>query len=84
MGALRKEGGVIVLCPECKKPCKPKRCDSGIGPYEFWGEKCNQSLPYIGSDCCEAELEDCEDAFDDSDRGDYEYDLRKDDRLTGD
>lgn len=68
------------ICPDCGKPCDAKQCDDGIGPVEFWGAKSFDSRPYTGSDCCEAELEDA-DAYDDSDRGDFEYDLRKDREL---
>lgn len=50
--------GATHICPECHCPCEPKSCDSGIGGYEFWGQKCFDSRPYTGSDCCEADLED--------------------------
>ena len=71
-------------CPECGKECDAVKCDSGIGPYEFWGQKCNQSQPYMGSGCCEAELEDAEWPDDIDERADWEYDRMIDDRLTGD
>jgi hypothetical protein len=44
------------ICPICNEPCYAKSCDDGIGPYEFWGEKGFDSRPYLGSDCCEADL----------------------------
>jgi len=72
--------GKDYICPECKKPCNAIKCDSGLGTVEFWGAKSTDSHPYTGSDCCEAELEDAN-AFEDDDRGDYEYDLRKDREL---
>ena len=71
------------FCPKCGLPCKAVRCDDGVGPIEFWGAKTVDSRPYTGSDCCGAKLDDC-DAFDDSDRADYEYDRMRDDKLTGD
>lgn len=51
------------VCPDCERPCQAIECDSGIGPGEFWGAKFNDTHPYIGSDCCEAVVEDAE--FDD-------------------
>jgi hypothetical protein len=39
-------------CPECGQPCSLKQFDDGIGFYEYWGQKCRQSNPYLGSDCC--------------------------------
>jgi len=71
------------ICPECHKPCDAKECDDGIGPVEFWGVKSWDSRPYMGSDCCEAELEDIE-FQDDGGRADWEYDRMRDDMLTGD
>lgn len=32
-------------------------CDSGIGPYEFWGEKANQRNEYWGTQCCEVDVD---------------------------
>ena len=68
-------------CPLCGKPCHPIPCDAGIGPYEFWGAKYNDSRPYMGSDCCEAELEDAPFPDDIDERADWEYERRKDRRL---
>ena len=65
------------ICPECGEPCEAIQCDDGLGPIEFWGAKSWDSRPYIGSSCCEAPLDGAE-ISDDSDRGDYEYDMRKD------
>lgn len=64
-------------CPECGEECEVKECDDGIGPGEAWGAKFNDSRPYMGSDCCEVELDDV-DVDPDDGRGDYEYDCRKD------
>ena len=66
-------------CPECGEPCDAKECDAGIGPVEFWGAKSFDSRPYMGSDCCEADLEDVETSFEDE--GDYRYDCIKDERA---
>ncbi len=43
-------------CGACGQPCNIVHCDSGIGQYEFWGSKGFDSHPYLGSDCCNAEL----------------------------
>lgn len=67
-------------CPECGKPCDAIECDDGIGPGEAWGAKFNDTHPYMGSDCCEAPLEDVE-FPDDGDRADYEYEQMKDRQL---
>lgn len=48
------------ICPECGIPCEAKECDDGIGPYEYWGRQGHDSRPYMGSDCCEAQLDDAE------------------------
>jgi len=74
----------VIECPECGEPCEAIKCDSGIGPGEAWGAKFNDSHPYTGSSCCEAELEDCSAWEDEQDRGDYEYDQMKDRRMDGD
>lgn len=73
--------GKDYVCPDCKQACNAKMCDSGIGPGEAWGAPFNDSQPYIGSDCCDAELEDAVDEFGEEDRGDHEYDERKDRKL---
>lgn len=44
-------------CPECGRFCRARECDDGIGPYEFWGQRGNDRRPYLGSSCCEAQLE---------------------------
>ena len=72
-----------IKCPDCGKPCSPKKCDSGLGPIEVWGAKSFDSQPYTGSDCCDAELEDADAWEADADRGDYEYDQQKDRELDG-
>lgn len=51
-------------CPECEQPCTAIACDGGIGPGEAWGVPFNDEQPYIGSSCCEAELEDAEYDYD--------------------
>ena len=68
-----------MICPECGKPCNYKKCDSGIGPGEFAGVPFHDSKPYIGSDCCEADLECADESNDDGryTREDYESDRRR-------
>jgi len=72
------------VCPECGKDCNAIKCDSGIGPGEAWGRKFVDVNEYMGSDCCEAELDDAPWPDDIDERADYEYDRMIDDRLTGD
>ena len=76
-------------CGACGKECTPMKVDGGIGHYEYWGQKSFDSRPYVGSDCCDA------DVFTDAAltepydigelvadeagaRADYLYELRKD------
>ena len=47
------------ICPECEQRVFGQVCDSGIGPYEFWGQKGFDSRPYWGCENCDAEL--CDD-----------------------
>jgi len=43
-------------CAECGKPCQGEFADFGIGSYEFWGFKGNDSRRVFVSECCEAEV----------------------------
>lgn len=45
------------MCSECKCRCGVDRIDCGIGSYEFWGQRGNDSQECAVSDCCEAPLE---------------------------
>jgi hypothetical protein len=58
MARLPRKGPATEICPDCESPCRPVTCDAGIGPNEFWGVVSNDYQPYIGSDCCGAELVD--------------------------
>ena len=44
------------FCTSCGSSCEVVQGDDGIGPYEFWGQKGNDSQPYSASDCCDAEV----------------------------
>ena len=66
-------------CSECKQPCDAKWEDCGIGSYEYWGQKCNQTDYQFLSDCCGAPT--VEDPPDDDGRADYEYERRKEAQL---
>ena len=44
------------LCTTCNKECDGKWIDVGIGPYEFWGQKCTDKDVQYLSECCEAEV----------------------------
>ena len=48
--------GHAPYCGDCGLPCNAIPCDSGIGAYEYWGSKGYDSHPYLGSDCCEANV----------------------------
>jgi hypothetical protein len=43
-------------CSECKNPCEPTIVDFGIGSYEFWGQRGNDTNRQWVSNCCEAEM----------------------------
>jgi hypothetical protein len=47
---------VILYCGECGKPAGEEKTDLGIGPYEFWGQKCVDTQIAWVSDCCEGSL----------------------------
>ena len=40
-------------CTACEKPCDGIWADMGIGPYEFWGQKCVDTDNQFVSECCE-------------------------------
>lgn len=42
------------FCQECHEPCDVTLVDFGIGPYEYWGQRCNDTNKQMVSDCCEA------------------------------
>lgn len=41
-------------CTECGQPCDVIEVDFGIGPYEYWGQRCVQVDIQQVSNCCEA------------------------------
>jgi len=43
------------ICSHCLQHCTSKKVDIGIGPYEFWGQRCIDSHIKILSSCCEAD-----------------------------
>lgn len=49
---------MALICSECGQECRPKKVDLGIGPYEFWGQRCIDHNWQVVSDCCWAEIED--------------------------
>lgn len=77
-------------CGVCGKECSSHWEDDGIGPYEFWGQKGNQSVTVLVSDCCDGDVYeneeltvDAESASSDFDtRADYLYDQQRDERAT--
>lgn len=44
------------LCSACGERCSPSVVDTGIGAYEFWGQRGFHSEVGVVSDCCEAAL----------------------------
>ena len=60
-------------CGECKKECTVHVEDLGIGEYEFWGQKCNQRIPVLSSDCCDEQVYEDEACTVEADAGDYMY-----------
>ena len=48
-------------CQACLDPCTPVRVDTGIGSYEYWGQRGIDSKFETLSDCCHAYVEEtCE------------------------
>lgn len=45
----------MATCNCCGETCYLTKIDNGIGPYEFWGAKGNDSQIEIVSCCCEAD-----------------------------
>ena len=40
------------FCKNCGEPCTAISVDEGIGPYEYWGMRGNDSRVCIVSPCC--------------------------------
>jgi hypothetical protein len=45
-----------LYCGQCGKPCEWEKVDTGIGAYEFWGQKCVDKNIEVLSTCCEADI----------------------------
>ena len=45
-------------CSECYAPCFGHTVDFGIGPYEFWGQRGNDTNKQWVSQCCDATIVD--------------------------
>ena len=43
------------ICNDCGEPCTLGEVDEGIGPYEFWGQQCWQSIMVTRTSCCESD-----------------------------
>ena len=43
-----------MYCGECGQECAYRVIDEGIGPYEFWGQKCVDHSYVVVSNCCDA------------------------------
>lgn len=46
-----------MICPHCHKDVQGQWIDTGIGPYEYWGAKCNDVQWALFCEECEEELE---------------------------
>lgn len=44
------------VCSECGEECYGHLVDCGIGPYEFWGQRCTHHDWRWMSKCCDAPL----------------------------
>lgn len=44
------------VCQECGEPCRAHKVNMGIGPYEYWGQRCNDVRIEVVSTCCDAPL----------------------------
>lgn len=44
-------------CPHCGKQGDGQWVDEGIGSYEFWGQKCNDTAMSFRCEYCNEELE---------------------------
>ena len=42
------------VCSECGEECCGHLVDCGIGPYEFWGQRCTHHDWRMMSQCCDA------------------------------
>jgi hypothetical protein len=43
-------------CSECRKECQAVERDFGIGGYEFWGARGNDTNIQTVSECCDGDL----------------------------
>jgi len=56
-------------CSACKAPCRGKWINTGLGSYEFWGQKHFDNVPDFVSECCdEPTVEDLEEIEDEDPR----------------
>ena len=44
------------ICSDCGNPCEPIVIDTGIGGYEFWGQRGIDSHKEVLSNCCQASV----------------------------
>lgn len=67
------------FCGECGKGCRVEKIDFGIGPYEFWGQKCTDSDKRWVSNCCEAPTFEDKELTIEIDGSDFEYPPERED-----
>jgi len=46
-----------MICPHCHKDVEGTWIDEGIGPYEYWGAKGNDTHMHFVCEECDGELE---------------------------
>lgn len=46
-----------MICPHCGEKVSGKWVDEGIGPYEYWGQMCNDKRMEFVCEECDGELE---------------------------
>jgi hypothetical protein len=46
-----------MICPNCREDVQGAWHDTGIGTYEYWGQKCNDSKMEFCCELCDTPLE---------------------------
>lgn len=46
-----------MICPHCREDVEGTWVDEGIGSYEYWGQKCNDTQMVFQCENCGGELE---------------------------
>lgn len=46
-----------MICPNCRNDVEGMWVDTGIGPYEYWGQKCTDSKMTFVCEACDSPIE---------------------------